>query len=165
MATLKNLVDETTNIKNEVVTCYTDFKENLTNLGVTLEDNSKLSDLINKLPNIKLRDFKFAKGKITVSSGNTVTATVGGLDFKPYIVIMNTSDFISNENFWGSVFAFGDFADSFPANSTFILDSVDYLRGYTIDGTNYYMKDGKFKLVFYKSMGVNTNCYWYAVGL
>lgn len=49
MATLKSLVDETTNIKNELVTCYSVLKNMLIRKEVAIEENSKLIDLINKV--------------------------------------------------------------------------------------------------------------------
>lgn len=49
MATLKQLVDETTNIKNELISCHSDLKNNLINEGVEILDSDKMSDLIDKL--------------------------------------------------------------------------------------------------------------------
>ena len=49
MATLKNLVDETTNIKNELVTCHTNLKNNLISKGVECSDSDKMSSLIDKV--------------------------------------------------------------------------------------------------------------------
>ena len=53
MATLKNLVDETTNIKNELKTCHTDLRNSLVSLGVECNVNDKLSDLVSKTNEIK----------------------------------------------------------------------------------------------------------------
>lgn len=55
MATLKNLVDETTSIKNELVECYSNLKNNLTEKGVECSDADKMSsliDLIHLIPSI-----------------------------------------------------------------------------------------------------------------
>ena len=49
MATLKNLVDETTNIKNELATCHTNLKNNLISKGVECSDADKMSSLIDKV--------------------------------------------------------------------------------------------------------------------
>ena len=66
MATLKQLVDETTNIKNELIDCHTDLKNNLINKGVEVTNNDKMSNLIDKIndisgvfeePAVKLRLF------------------------------------------------------------------------------------------------------------
>ena len=52
MATLKNLVDETTSIKNELKTCHTNLKNNLITKGVECSDADKLSSLVNKVGEI-----------------------------------------------------------------------------------------------------------------
>ena len=52
MATLKNLVDETTNIKNELVECYTNLKNNLIAKGVECSDIDKMPTLIDKVASI-----------------------------------------------------------------------------------------------------------------
>ena len=49
MATLKTLVDETTNIKNELKTCYTNLKNNLSVKGVECSNSDKMPSLINKI--------------------------------------------------------------------------------------------------------------------
>lgn len=52
MSTLKALVDETTNIKNELVTCHTNLKNNLISKGVECSDSDKMSSLIDKIGDI-----------------------------------------------------------------------------------------------------------------
>ena len=52
MSTLKNLVDETTNIKNELVTCHANLKNNLIEKGVEVLPSDKMSTLISKVSNI-----------------------------------------------------------------------------------------------------------------
>ena len=49
MATLKSLVDETTNIKNELVICHSNLKNNLIEKGVECSDTDKMSSLIDKI--------------------------------------------------------------------------------------------------------------------
>lgn len=54
MATLKNLVDETTNIKNEIVDCHSNLSRILTSKNVEVsEEDNKLSSLIDKIEDIK----------------------------------------------------------------------------------------------------------------
>ena len=48
MTTLKNLVTETTNIKDEIITCYAELKSSLIDKGVEIGDNDKLVDLVDK---------------------------------------------------------------------------------------------------------------------
>ena len=52
MATLKSLVDETTNIKNELVECHTNLKNNLIEKGVECSDTDKMLSLIDKVVNV-----------------------------------------------------------------------------------------------------------------
>ena len=49
MATLKSLVDETTTIKDELVTCHSNLKNNLTEKGIECSDADKMSSLIDKV--------------------------------------------------------------------------------------------------------------------
>lgn len=52
MTTLKSLVDETTNIKDELVTCYTNLKNNLVDKGVEVLPSDKMLILIDKVNNV-----------------------------------------------------------------------------------------------------------------
>ena len=61
MATLKQLVDETTNIKNELKTCHTNLKSNLIEKGENISDDEKLLSLINKVKDLS---------KIEVTAGD-----------------------------------------------------------------------------------------------
>ena len=61
MSTLKQLVDETTNIKNELKTCHANLKTNLIDKGVECSDTDKLLRLANKVGEIELGK-KFIKG-------------------------------------------------------------------------------------------------------
>ena len=54
MATLKSLVDETTNIKDELVECYTNLKNNLIKKGVECSDSDKMPNLIDKVKDASL---------------------------------------------------------------------------------------------------------------
>ena len=49
MSTLKKLVDETTNIKDEIITCHANLKTNLINKGVECSDTDKLLSLVGKV--------------------------------------------------------------------------------------------------------------------
>ena len=52
MSTLKQLVDETTNIKNELVTCHANLKNNLLHKNIDFLPTDKFSTLISKIKNI-----------------------------------------------------------------------------------------------------------------
>ena len=69
MATLKQLVDETTNIKNELKTCHTNLKNNLIDKGVECSDSDKLLSLANKVGEIELGK-KWASGQVSLVSDN-----------------------------------------------------------------------------------------------
>ena len=62
MATLKTLVDETTNIKNELIICYSVLKNMLIRKEVAIEEDSKLIDLIDKV-NPLSNGFKVVAGE------------------------------------------------------------------------------------------------------
>ena len=88
MSTLKQLVDETTNIKNELKTCHTNLKNNLANKGIECSNSDKLLTLVNKIKNIELGR-KWATGTAQTNTTNVQGAiTVSGLSFRPSIVIM-----------------------------------------------------------------------------
>ena len=53
MVTLKSLVDETTNIKDELVLCHTNLKNNLVNKGIAISPNAKLVSLISEVSEMK----------------------------------------------------------------------------------------------------------------
>ena len=86
MATLKELVNETTNIKDELKTCHTNLKNNLVEKGVECSDNDKMLSLINKVEQIKTGS-KFASGISSINQSNS-SIKVSGLDFEPNIVII-----------------------------------------------------------------------------
>lgn len=52
MSTLKNLVDKTTNIKNELVECHSNLKNNLIEKGVECSDTDKMTSLIDKVDSL-----------------------------------------------------------------------------------------------------------------
>jgi hypothetical protein len=164
MSTLKQLVDETTNIKNELKTCYANLKNNLVNKKIQVNNNDKILDLINKIPDIK-GELKYAIGSETFGQGNAVVVTVNNLDFKPHLIIITRGTFEDQTYFiQNTSFYFGDIAvPHFPKNHMF---SNHYaLASNTIDGTMYYMRDGSFNLPYHTGMGAAKDCTWLAVGL
>ena len=82
MSTLKQLVDETTNIKNELKTCHTNLKSNLIEKGVECSDADKLLSLVGKVGEIELGK-KWASGTSVVNSSKI---SVRGLNFKPRFI-------------------------------------------------------------------------------
>ena len=84
MATLKNLVDETTNIKNELKTCHTNLKNNLVEKGVEISSRDKLSTLVDKVGEIKQAVKIIASDEIQIYS-DTETLKGSSKDTDKYI--------------------------------------------------------------------------------
>ena len=75
MTTLKTLVDETTNIKDDLKTCHTNLKNNLIKKGVECSDSDKMSSLIDIVGNIELGK-KWASGEaMSTSNSNKISFT------------------------------------------------------------------------------------------
>ena len=83
MATLKNLVDEVGNIKNELVTCSNTLKYNLTLKEVSYSGTDKLLSLINKVNDIKVGK-RYATG--TAMPDTAGLFTVSNLSFTPTVI-------------------------------------------------------------------------------
>ena len=90
MSTLKQLVDETTNIKNELKTCHTNLKSNLIEKGVECSNTDKLLRLANKVGEIELGK-KWASGEHIVNFPDTFVYSVeidlSNLSFTPSVVV------------------------------------------------------------------------------
>lgn len=101
MATLKQLVDETTNIKNELKTCHTNLKNNLIDKGVDCNSSDKLLSLANKVREIELGK-KWASGEHIVNFPGTFVYSVeidlSNLSFTPSVVVCE----LKNIQVWNS---------------------------------------------------------------
>lgn len=90
MSTLKQLVDETTNIKNELKTCHVNLKNNLIDKGVECSDTDKLLSLVGKVGEIELGK-KWASGEYIVNFPSTFVYSVeidlSNLSFTPSVVV------------------------------------------------------------------------------
>ena len=90
MSTLKQLVDETTNIKNELKTCHANLKNNLIEKGVECSNTDKLLRLANKVGEIELGK-KWASGEHIVNFPGTFVYSVeidlSNLSFTPSVVV------------------------------------------------------------------------------
>lgn len=94
MTTLKQLVDETTNIKNDIVTCHSRLRTNLSNKNVSSLQTDKLPVLIDKVNLIDTVDtlqagnnniltafgFKYSGGESDTYPSTTVQIYIGGTD-------------------------------------------------------------------------------------
>lgn len=90
MATLKNLIDETTNIKNELKTCYTNLKNNLVSKGVVVASSDKISNLINKTSSLYNIQNVVAGTKLRLLDDSTVYG--GVIDEKINTLTYNLQD-------------------------------------------------------------------------
>ena len=90
MSTLKQLVDETSNIKNELKTCHANLKSNLIDKGVECSNTDKLLRLANKVGEIELGK-KWASGEHIVNFPDTFVYSVeidlSNLSFTPSVVV------------------------------------------------------------------------------
>ena len=87
MATLKELVAQTTTIKNELKNCHTSLVNNLTNVGITCSSSDKMQTLIDKIATIETGT-TITEGSydstITVSSTSYAYTTITtGTSFTP----------------------------------------------------------------------------------
>lgn len=78
MATLKQLVDEITNIKNELITCHTDLKNNLIDKGVEVLETDKICDLVNSIKDLK--NYNFPVEGLTVTTTEAFVSGGANLD-------------------------------------------------------------------------------------
>lgn len=101
MSTLKQLVDETTNIKNELITCHANLKNNLIEKGVECRDTDKLLSLVGKVGEIELGK-KWASGEHIVNFPSTFVYSVeidlSNLSFIPSVVVCE----LKNIQVWNS---------------------------------------------------------------
>ena len=89
MSTLKQLVDETSNIKNELKTCHDNLKSNLSSKGIYVDSTDKMQTLIDKINNIHLGR-KWASGSATTQYDTQVAyLEVKNLGFTPSVVLVN----------------------------------------------------------------------------
>ena len=150
MATLKSLVDETSNIKNELKTCHTNLKNNLVNKGVNVSNSDKFSSLINKVKDISIGK-KWASGSNVVGSNykyitgyNYIsTITASNLGFKPSLIYIYLSAIDDRPTTIYDVELFGENSVLVPYKNT-QGKTIYNLR--TLSGNNAYVNNTGFKL-------------------
>ena len=104
MATLKNLVDETTNIKNELVTCHSNLYNALIEKGVDIlpTDSKKMSNLIEKVKSIKAYPSRVNVGDNHSVFFDSTTYLETGLS---YVDVVSFSNFVIPGNYRASIYA------------------------------------------------------------
>ena len=90
MATLKSLVDETTNIKNELVECRNTLKTNLEIKGISIDEQDNIITLIEKISDISTSKYFSSDFSFNLPAGTTTQTHTRELDidFIPTIVII-----------------------------------------------------------------------------
>ena len=154
MATLKNLVDETTNIKNELVICHSNLKNNLIKKGVECSDTDKMSSLIDKINEISLESLggrKWASGILNYTRDTDVASiTIAhNSDFTP------TLAFVIFELYWTS-----EVTCAYVGVSN--LGTMSTYNGYTTATTlNLILNDSTITFSYNKTGSMKGNLYWY----
>ena len=163
MATLKGLVDETTNIKNEIKTCHINLKNNLIEKGVECSNNDKLSSLVDKISNIELGK-KCASGSmsniITSTSATSQTFIIEtNLSFIPSRIVLNIGlhTLASTEIYNVAI----DSSICYSAQQSFYLvnGSKCYMYIHNITKDSFSISTGKYKSSMVQKF---ENITWYA---
>lgn len=144
MATLKNLVDEITTIKNELVACHTNLKTNLKNKNIETSSSDKLDDLITKVSDITLENLGgmvVATGMCVLSFG-TENFTVRNLNFKPSLVLAIAEDKCV------SIMASSGGISNFPNSKVMVGQSSTY--GNFSNFESRLISDNRFTAEFYE---------------
>ena len=102
MATLKNLVDETTNIKNELKECHTNLKNNLIEKGVDIlpTNSKKMSNLIEKVKSIKAYPSRVNVGDNHSVFFDSTNYSEAGIS---YVDVVSFSNFVVPGNYRTSI--------------------------------------------------------------
>ena len=157
MSTLKQLVDETTNIKNELITCHANLKTNLIDKGVQILEEDKILNLVRKIADIK--ELKFAIGTTSVTGSGSYS--INGLDFKPNLVIMTYK-----EDRISLIFSELEFVGE-DCNNLNILcnDSTAGFEKYALSGVYAGVYDDGFKIYMSTGYTSTRTCNWFACKL
>ena len=155
MATLSQLVTETTTIKNNLVSCHTNLKNNLTKKGVQCSSTDKLLSLVNKVGEINTGK-KWASGTAKSSSAmyECITLTVNvKLQFVPSLIVVMSDRDRYNAVYSGTYFSssYSDLMYSGGRNNN--LSSFNYA----------YVKDTGFKIPINEgnmASHQSTECRW-----
>lgn len=97
MANLKELVDEITNIKNELVTCHATLANTLTNKSIDVLETDKVLDLISKAGNL-LNPIISYGDDIVYSTNNTTASNINNLSYIK-LRTFNTFNTLSNAQY------------------------------------------------------------------
>ena len=157
MATLKNLVDETTNIKNELVTCHANLKANLIDKGVEVLVTDKLLSLSNKVGEIELGK-KWASGSFTFDYNNRITNTKSfsiNCDFVPTIFFVKLDNVYCAREVTRNVLISNLFSTTINEDDTYYIK----LRVTDLSKTNFTIN---FEYNYANATNLREGLTWYA---
>ena len=157
MATLKNLVNEITNIKNELVTCYANLKNNLTEKGVDCNSSDKLLSLANKVGEIELGK-KWASGSFTFDYNNRITNTKSfsiNCDFVPTIFFVKLDNVHCAREVTRNILISNLFSTTVNEDETYFIK----LRVTDLSETNFTIK---FERNYADATDIREGITWYA---
>ena len=160
MSTLKQLVDETTNIKNELKTCHANLKSNLIEKGVECSDADKLLRLANKVGEIELGK-KWASGTFGHQNIYGSKRFDFSLDFTPSLIFLSVGTIRRpSSKLVGGTYYISNL-------NTFEIWDEDYTTGVVnVYGRISNLSSSGFNLTFEKYLGgrsvYNGDLTWYA---
>lgn len=130
--TLKELTDEISAIKDELINCRDILKYNLESKEVSTSGINNIKDLIESVSNIELGK-KWASG-VSPYSGTYRRIIISGLNFRPSNIIAVVIDPSAATKMWyGSVYSNYVFEGNKTAN-VFLASSSGGSGGFKIDG-------------------------------
>lgn len=135
MSTLKNLVNESTNIKNELIACYNNLKNNLISKGVQYSESDKLFDMVEKVGAIEAGG-KWANGSFTIDYNNRITSTKSftiNCDFTPRMFFVRLNTVYCAREVTKNVFISNLFSTTINEDTTYYIT----LRVSNISSTNF----------------------------
>lgn len=99
MSTLKELVDETSSIKTDIVTCHSNLKEKLVEKGAEVSDSDKMLTLINKIDDLSSVNVEYGAELPATAKENTIFIVT---DVEPNKIYLeeNTPESLVNNDFY-----------------------------------------------------------------
>ena len=128
MTTLKNLVDETANIKNELVACHSNLKNNLIEKGVECSDTDRISNLVDKINGIKV-------GKKAIA-GDSIEL-VNMKHYSNGTLQLASANIVGNFNFFNSAVSGSIRISTYLQKSLSSATANVLIRKISLDGTSF----------------------------
>ena len=153
MSTLKSLVDETTNIKDDIVSCRNNLENNLKSKGVEVIPGTKMSILIDKVTSLEP---PLPKEVFIYKNGNEFNNLTGGWN---NILLSTESTFTKNPTFMNvkAKRSGGGYGGLVGIQTEYKLDLSQFKSISVKININTCGSGGKFKLVVNTSKGNDLN--------